>query len=60
MNTNERWDSHGNYLGKDVSFIDRDGLTHIIHYDNHNNRVGRSYETTDFWGKVFMVHEDAD
>ena len=60
MNTNERWDSHGNYLGKDVSFIDRDGLTHIIHYDNHNNRVGRSYETTDIWGKVFMVHEDAD
>lgn len=46
-------------VGEDVITTERDGLTHIAHYDNHNNLVGRSYETRDYKGEVYMIHEDA-
>lgn len=46
-------------IGEDVITTDRDGLTHIAHYDSHNSLVGRSYETRDYKGEVYMVHEDA-
>ena len=29
------------------------------HYDSRNHLVGRSYETTDYKGDVYMIHEDA-
>jgi len=46
-------------VGEDVITTDREGLTHIAHYDSHNSLVGRSYETRDYKGEVYMVHEDA-
>ena len=52
------WDGNVR-VGEDVITTDRDGLTHIAHYDSHNSLVGRSYETRDYRGDVYMVHEDA-
>lgn len=46
-------------MGEDVITTERDGLIHIAHYDNHNNLIGRSYETRDYKGEVYMIHEDA-
>lgn len=59
MSSKTIWDAHGNRIGEDVLTIDRDGLTHIAHYDNHNSLIGRSYETRDYKGEVYMIHEDA-
>ena len=59
MSSKTVWDAHGNRIGEDVLTIDRDGLTHIAHYDNHNSLVGRSYETRDYKGEVYIIHEDA-
>ena len=52
------WDRSAR-MGEDVITTERDGLIHIAHYDNHNNLIGRSYETRDYKGEVYMIHEDA-
>lgn len=52
------WDGY-NRIGEDVFTTDRDGLTHIAHYDSHNQLIGRSYETRDNRGEIYMIHEDA-
>ena len=52
------WDG-STRMGEDVITTERDGLIHIAHYDNHNNLIGRSYETRDYKGEVYMIHEDA-
>lgn len=46
-------------VGEDVITTDRDGLTHVAHYDSHNSLIGRSYETRDHKGEIYMIHEDA-
>lgn len=46
-------------IGEDVITTDRDGLTHVAHYDSHNSLIGRSYETRDHKGEIYMIHEDA-
>lgn len=52
------WDG-STRMGEDVITTKQDGLIHIAHYDNHNNLIGRSYETRDYKGEVYMIHEDA-
>ena len=53
------WDTCGNRLGEDVITIDRDGRTHITHYDAGGRCVGRSEEKTDWRGDTYIDHTDA-
>lgn len=53
------WDNHGNRLGEDVITTDRDGRTHITHYDASGRCVGRSEEKTDWRGETYIDHTDA-